>query len=100
MDQQEVIEKLKLYNRLVQNLIKPSQLFLYGSYAKGTNRPDSDIDVAVIVDHFEGNIIETLTALYKLRRQVDDRIEPVLLDIHSDPSGFAQDIMAHGKVVA
>lgn len=100
MDQQEVIEKLKLYNRLVQNLIKPSQLFLYGSYAKGTNRPDSDIDVAVIVDHFDGNILETLTSLYKLRRQIDDRIEPVLLDIHCDPSGFAKDIMTHGKVVA
>ena len=100
MDQQEVIEKLKLYNRLVQNLINPSQLFLYGSYAKGTNRPDSDIDVAVIVDHFDGNILKTLTSLYKLRRQIDDRIEPILLDIHSDASGFAEDIMAHGKVVA
>ena len=100
MDQAEVIEKLRLYNRLVQNLIKPSQLFLYGSYAKGTNRFDSDIDVAVIVDHFDGNLLETLTSLYKLRRQVDDRIEPILLDIHCDPSGFVEDIMSYGKEVA
>ena len=35
-------------------------LYLYGSYSKGTQNPDSDIDIAVIVDHIEGDYFEYL----------------------------------------
>jgi len=34
---------------LVLQNIKPKEIILYGSYAKGTASEDSDIDIAVIV---------------------------------------------------
>ncbi len=51
-------------------------IYLYGSYAKGSNTDDSDIDIAVVSDDFTGDIIEDTFRLMKLRRKVDYRIEP------------------------
>jgi len=51
-------------------------IYLYGSYAKGNNTEDSDIDVAVISEDFTGDIIEDTFCLMKLRRKFDYRIEP------------------------
>ncbi|MDD4527741.1 MAG: nucleotidyltransferase domain-containing protein [Candidatus Margulisbacteria bacterium] len=99
MDQQQIIKKLKQYKKLVKGIVNPSSLYLYGSQLKGTATTNSDIDVAVIVDNFEGNVLETLTALYKLRREIDDRIEPILLDRNNDPSGFTADILINGKII-
>lgn len=46
----------RVINGLVESLkrkgIKVNRLILYGSYAKGKPRPDSDIDVAVISSSF------------------------------------------------
>ncbi len=51
-------------------------IYLYGSYAKGNNTEDSDIDIAVVCEDFTGDIIEDRFRLMKLRRKVDYRIEP------------------------
>ncbi len=51
-------------------------IYLYGSYAKGNNTEDSDIDIAVVSEDFTGDIIEDMFRLMKLRRKVDYRIEP------------------------
>ncbi len=51
-------------------------LYVYGSYVKGTQRSDSDIDIAVVADIFTGDVIEDTLQLMKLRRGVDTRIEP------------------------
>ena len=37
--------------------------------------------------------------LYSIRRQIDDRIEPVLLDIHDDQSGFLESIIKNGEII-
>ena len=51
------------------------QIFLFGSYAKGTNQEESDIDIAVILGEFE-NRIDIQLELMRLRRKIDSRIEP------------------------
>ena len=63
-------------------------IVLYGSYAKGTAGSDSDIDIAVIVDKVEGDYLDQQAKLYRLRRSVDLRIEPVLIEYGQDKSGF------------
>ena len=45
--QQAINEFLIRINEILGNKIK--RIILYGSYARGDNRKDSDIDVAVIV---------------------------------------------------
>jgi predicted nucleotidyltransferase len=51
-------------------------IYLYGSYAKGKNTSDSDIDIAVIADDLTGDLFEDTIKLMKYRRLVDNRIEP------------------------
>ena len=76
-----------------------TQVVLYGSYAKGTAKPDSDIDIAVIVDKLQGDYLDEQAKLYKLRRLVDLRIEPVLIEYGHDRSGFLKEIMDTGQVL-
>ena len=53
-----------------------SAIYLFGSFAKGTPRKGSDIDVAVISKEMEKKGEEASFKLWKLRMDVDTRIEP------------------------
>lgn len=99
MDNEAAIGLAKRFSELVSQHVPARHTVLYGSYAKGTARPDSDIDIAVIVDKLEGDYMDELAKLYKLRRSVDFRIEPVLFEYGQDKSGFLKEIMDTGYVL-
>lgn len=99
MDKKEVVDKLKKYSSLVNEKIKTKKIILYGSYAKGNWRDESDIDVAIVVDSVEGDFLENEILLYKLRRNVDCKIEPILIEEDKDDSGFLEEIIKYGEVV-
>ncbi|MDD3269131.1 MAG: nucleotidyltransferase domain-containing protein [Syntrophomonadaceae bacterium] len=100
MDKNEVIVIVKQYAETVKEKINPQKVILYGSFAKGNWHEDSDIDVAVIVDSLDNDLLETKKMLFKLRRGIDDRIEPILLENNSiDGSGFIKDVLKHGQVI-
>jgi len=67
---------VKKYAELVRQELNVSSIYLYGSYAKGTYSEDSDIDIAVIGENFIGDPIEDTLKLMRIRRKVDNRIEP------------------------
>jgi predicted nucleotidyltransferase len=74
-------------------------IYLFGSYAKGTQKEQSDIDIAIFWDKDTLNRLEADVQLLKLTRNIDLRIEP-----HSfcredviDPDPFVKEILAHGK---
>ncbi len=96
MDKREAISKVKQYKLLLGNHFDLDSVYLFGSYAKDTNRDDSDIDVAVVVNNISGDFFAVNPLLWKLRRQVDDRIEPVLIDKNNDKSGFLDEIKRNG----
>ena len=50
MDKSQVLEKAMQYTALVNENMKPQKIILYGSYAKGNSKEDSDIDIAIVVD--------------------------------------------------
>ena len=50
---------------------------MYGSHAKGTARPDSDIDVLVVSPAFDSDRWSRDQELWRLTLKVDPRIEPV-----------------------
>jgi uncharacterized protein len=64
------------YAELVIQRYGPCAVYLYGSYAKGTNTADSDIDIAVVGDRLTGDSCQDVLDLMRLRRQIDMRIEP------------------------
>ncbi len=75
-DRERIEEIVKAFGKLIKEKIKVQHLYLYGSYAKGTYLPESDIDVAVVADNFSGDPVEDTMLLMKLRRKIDYRIEP------------------------
>jgi uncharacterized protein len=81
---------------LLGNYFDLDSVYLFGSFANGTNREDSDIDVAVVVENISGDFFAVNPLLWKLRRQVDDRIEPILIDKKNDKSGFLDEIKRDG----
>ncbi|MFZ5969196.1 MAG: nucleotidyltransferase domain-containing protein [Bacillota bacterium] len=99
MDKSQVLEKAIKYATVVSEKIKPEKVVLYGSYAKGNWKEESDIDIAVIVSECEHDFLEMEAMLYKLRRNIDDRIEPVLLEENNDDSGFLDEILKHGQII-
>jgi predicted nucleotidyltransferase len=50
--------------------------YLYGSQARGTATPWSDIDVAIVSPDFSDDLFHERLALMRLAAQIDDRIEP------------------------
>ena len=99
MDKSAIIETARRYAQVVAGELNPSTILLYGSYAQNTAHAGSDIDVAVIFDGFSGNWLETSARLWKLRRGISDDIEPILLDIKRDESGFIAGILRTGEVL-
>jgi uncharacterized protein len=75
MDRTEAINIARKFTSIIKTYYDCKQVFLFGSYAKGTNRDESDIDIAVILNEFE-NPIDMQLELMRLRRKIDSRIEP------------------------
>ncbi len=95
----KIIKSVKKFAALAIKEFSVKKIILYGSYANGTQNEYSDIDVAVILDKFDGDILKANSRLFSLVRDVDVRIEPVLLEIAHDKSGFIDSISRYGKVV-
>jgi predicted nucleotidyltransferase len=96
MDRDAVITSLQNYKALLSQHFSIQEMYLFGSYAKGNYHDDSDIDVAVVVDHLEGGYLDYTPKLWKLRRSIDIRIEPILFEQGKDPSGFLETIRLNG----
>lgn len=100
MDQSEAFKIAKEYAKIViENVNSVNKIVLYGSCAKGTMHEDSDIDVAVIVDSIKGNYLDARVKLFRLKRDLDDRIEPILLINKDDPSDFLPHVLSTGKIL-
>ena len=83
---------------MIKKDIRVDMAYLYGSYSKGRQRKDSDIDVAVVSPDFIGDIIEDKIRLMKYRRTIDLRIEPrpFLPDEFNMGNPFAREIIETG----
>jgi len=86
MDKGEALRIANLYIDSLSNKYEILKAFMFGSFAKGTNHEDSDIDVAIVVKNVT-DIIDAQIDMMKLRRKVDLRIEPhpfLLSDFNND----------------
>lgn len=99
MDKSEVIDKLSKYKVLVSKHFDIDKIVLFGSYAKGNQKDDSDIDVAIIVNSVGQDYFSYAPLLWKLRREIDDRIEPILIEKNHDESGFLNEVLTSGLII-
>ncbi len=52
-----------------------------------------------MVHEVDGSFIEKETRLFEIRRGIDSRIEPVLIEGKDDKSGFLNHISSYGEVL-
>lgn len=71
----EILNSIKKYIEEISRYYKIDAVILFGSYAKGTNTEDSDIDIAVVSNDIKDRH-DDMVVLMKLRRNIDLRIEP------------------------
>lgn len=67
------------YKAVVAEQMPVKAIYLYGSYSTDTATPQSDIDIAVVVEHLSDDYFKDTPLLWKLKRKVSNLIEPVLL---------------------
>ena len=75
MDKTDAVNIAIQYASVIKANYDCKQVFLFGSYAKGTSHGESDIDIAVILKEFD-NPMDIQLELMRLRRKIDSRIEP------------------------
>ena len=84
MAKAEIIKITKKFHEMLKkNGINVKKIILFGSYAIGKSRKDSDIDLAVVSSDFGIDRYEEGTKLFKIACKVDPRIEPVPLSMKS-----------------
>ena len=90
------------YARKVQEAHNPKAVYLYGSYAKGTQSEYSDIDVAVVFDDVDDDkYMKVYGNLWTIAARVDGRIEPKLIidDGIEDKFSMLYEIKKTGQLV-
>lgn len=75
MDKADAIKIAERYISLVGKKYKVENAILFGSFAKGTNHIDSDIDLAIVFKSID-DVIDLQIDLLKMRTDDDLLIEP------------------------
>ena len=74
----EIKNKINKYlNDLKKNNIPIKEAILFGSYAKGTQKEWSDIDIALVSEIFKGNRIEDKDKIRLITISVSSQIEVI-----------------------
>jgi predicted nucleotidyltransferase len=99
-DKQLIYQEVQQYVALLKTRnIDVRQAYLFGSYIKGNADEWSDIDIALVMDHFEGDSFDFRFVLTKLARSIDPDIEPHPYRLHEFNSSnpLANEIMRTGE---
>ena len=99
LDQREAMNVAGRYAEAVTKEFSPAAVVLFGSYAKGSPNENSDIDIGVVFDGFSGDWMKTSTKLWDLAYDISFDIEPHMLDIKEDKSGFARFVCKTGQII-
>lgn len=98
-----IINIVNKYIEIVNKNYNVIAIILFGSYAKGTQREDSDIDIAIITDDIKTDKFDEQVNLKQLRNDIDCRIEPHIIsieDYENDETPFVVEVKNTGIKVA
>ncbi|MCL1859076.1 MAG: nucleotidyltransferase domain-containing protein [Oscillospiraceae bacterium] len=99
LDKTMVRKIAEKYSEEVRKVLNPDAILLFGSYVNGNPNEWSDIDIAVVMNDFQGDWLETYAMLFGLKRNVNLDIEPHLLDETCDRSGFLAEVYKTGQII-
>ena len=95
-------EIVKRYALAVTQRYSPKAIYLYGSYAHGNARNDSDIDIAVIFGPINNDeYIDIFSGLSNIASKIDYNIEPNLIidDGNYSKYSFLAEVMETGLII-
>lgn len=99
MDKTEALKLVKQYKDIIMpRFNNEARVYMFGSYSKGLQRPESDIDVAVVVPSIGENWFTYTKSLWRDVDKVSLLIEPVLME-DAHPSPLYDDVMRTGVAV-
>jgi predicted nucleotidyltransferase len=99
LDKETVRELAQNFADKVKEVLTPEAIVIFGSYINGTPHEYSDIDIAVIVNDFKGDWLDTGAKLCGISREISFDIEPHLLDETCDRSGFVEHVLKTGEFI-
>ncbi len=99
MDKAEAIKRARHYIGEISKILPYQKAYLFGSYAYGNARDESDIDIGIFVTDLDEDYLSVLKKLYKIRRNIDVRIEPHLFVQGKDTSGFSDEVENSGILI-
>ena len=97
-----IMQSIYKYINKISQYYKIEAIILFGSYAKGTETENSDIDIAIISNDFS-DIIDDGAKLIGLTWKIDTRIEPHPItkeDYETISNPFIKEIIDTGIKVA
>ncbi|MGN0355173.1 MAG: nucleotidyltransferase domain-containing protein [Muricoprocola sp.] len=71
------IEELK--DSFVKDLM-PLRIYLFGSFAEGTQKQDSDLDFYIVVNDYEKDLLDLTAKAYKSIRHKQKRAVDIIVD--------------------
>lgn len=74
MVNERIIDTVKQYIMIIPKDLGVKKAYLFGSFAKGMEKEESDIDIALILENMP-DFFSTQKQLMMLRRRIDLRIE-------------------------
>lgn len=89
-------EKLETIKKIILAKINCKAILLFGSYARGTQNAESDIDIAI-----KSKKEVDKKDIFYLAQQIEDeiKIEVDLVDLETIGDGFRYEILMNGKTI-
>ena len=98
----DILKSINEYVKEIRKHYNIVAIILFGSYAKGTEHKDSDIDIAIISEDFD-DIYDSMADLMGMTWDIDARIEPHPIkkkDFDEESNYFVKEIIDTGIKVA
>ena len=98
----DITDSVNKFVKEIKKKYNVTAIILFGSYAKGTENEDSDIDIAVISNDFE-DIYDCMAVLMGMTCDIDARIEPhpiTVEDYENVSNPFVKEVIDTGIKVA
>jgi hypothetical protein len=80
--QQEMNEIEQLKNEFIKQL-SPEKIYLFGSFATGTNTEESDLDFYIVVNDTVTDLVEVTSNAYKSIRKIKQRPVDIIVGTQS-----------------
>lgn len=98
----EIMNTIKTYIEKVKSIYEIEAIIIFGSYAKGLENENSDIDIAIVSKDFK-DLLDDGAKLSGMTWKIDTRIEPHPIELNDyikKDNPFIKEIIKTGIKVA